>query len=100
MSIQSERSRNTDCISIARFREYVTKSGWEDLEVYQRSTSHGFTAKKGAVRIDVQSDIGAGETTSGVPGTNYGVGSARSNPSNDQQAIDNMGCVNSFVALQ
>jgi len=49
MSIQSEGSRNTDCISIARFREYVIKSGWEDLEVYQRSTSHGFTAKKGAV---------------------------------------------------
>ena len=55
---------------------------------------------EGAVRIDVQSDIGAGETTPGIPGTNYGVGSARSKPSNDQQAIDNMGCVNSFVAQQ
>lgn len=57
-----------DCLAIRDLRTYAAGAGWTDIQNYASMLTHGFTAQKGKLALDVRVDVGMGQATVAPPG--------------------------------
>jgi hypothetical protein len=52
-----------DCLRVRDLRAYAAGAGWTDIQTYAAMLTHGFTARKGALSLDVRVDVGMGQAS-------------------------------------
>ncbi len=81
LSARAPTPEGSDCLLLRDARKAAAGAGWSDILNYVSMLTHGFTARKGKLWIDVRVDQGEGVTPPGAQPPN----------------LDEVGCVESIL---